>query len=86
MIYPKTVNFDHTEAGLTSKWGKIWPAVQWCYQNQFNSNIRRHTTSSDVAQKFVIQALSHVYGLYSKVALTKNVIVRLGVDFVLPLS
>ena len=31
----KIVNFNRTEAGLTSKWGRISPAVQWCYQNQF---------------------------------------------------
>ena len=27
--------FNRTEAGLTSKWGRILPVVQWCYQNQF---------------------------------------------------
>ena len=30
----KIVNFDRTEVGFTSKWVRISPAVQWCYQNQ----------------------------------------------------
>ena len=29
MICSKIINFDHTEAGLTSKWGRILQAVQW---------------------------------------------------------
>ena len=47
----KIVNFNRTEAGLTSKWGRISPAVQWCYQNQSNCIIRRCTTSGDVAKR-----------------------------------
>ena len=33
---PKMDYFYRTEAGLTAKWGRISPAVQWCYQNQSN--------------------------------------------------
>ena len=36
MICSKIVIFDHTEAGLTSNWDRISPAVLWCYQNQSN--------------------------------------------------
>ena len=32
MICSKIVNFDRTETSLTSKWGRILPAVHWCYQ------------------------------------------------------
>ena len=49
MICSKIVNFDRTEAGLTSKWGRISPAVQWCYQNQSNYTVRRRTSSYDEA-------------------------------------
>ena len=49
MKYSKIVNFDLTEAGLTSKWGKISPAVQWCYQNQSNYTVQRCASSYDVA-------------------------------------
>ena len=75
------VNFDHTEAGLTSKWGRISPAVQWCYQNQSNCIIQRCTTSGNVAKKFVThtetlgtdtQAAMGQNILSSKVALAKN--------------
>ena len=45
MILSKIFNFDRTEAGLTSKWGRISPAVQWCYQNQSNCIVCRHMTS-----------------------------------------
>ena len=31
------MNFQLSEVGLTSKWGRILPAVQWCYQKQSNS-------------------------------------------------
>ena len=34
--YPKIANFQLTEAGLTSNWGRISPAVHWCYQNKSN--------------------------------------------------
>ena len=50
MICSKIVNFDLTEAGLTSKWGRISPAVQWCFQY---CTVGRCTTSCDVTQKFV---------------------------------
>ena len=45
--------YDCSEAGPTSKWGRISPAVQWCYQNQSNCTIRRRTMLSDVTLKFV---------------------------------
>ena len=44
----KMVNFDHKEAGLTSKWGRISPAIQWCYQNQSYCILQRCMTSDDV--------------------------------------
>ena len=53
MISSKIVNFDRTEAGLTSKWDRISPAVQWCYQIQSNCIVQRCTTSGSVAKKFV---------------------------------
>ena len=45
MICSKIVNFDRTEAGLTSEWGRILPAVIWCYHDQSNCNVRRRATS-----------------------------------------
>ena len=74
----KMVNFNRTEAGLTSKWGRISPAVQWCYQNQSNCILQRCTTSGNVAKKFVThtetdtQAAMGQNNLCSKVALAKN--------------
>ena len=44
----KIVNFNRTEAGLTSKWGRISPAVQWCYQNQSNCTTWRRTASREI--------------------------------------
>ena len=46
MICPKIVKYDHTEAGLTSKWGRI--------RQQFNGAIRTSLTTSydDVATSF----------------------------------
>ena len=44
MICSKIVNFDRTETGLTSKWGRILPAVQWCYKTSLTAphdDIRR---------------------------------------------
>ena len=75
MAYSKIVNFDRPEAGLKSKWGRIWPAVQWCYQKQSNCTVRRHVTS--------LKNLLHTHtcgdthrhvqnGLYSEVALAKK--------------
>ena len=49
----KMVNFNCTEAGLTSKWGRISSADQRYYQNQFICIIRRCTTPGDVTEKFV---------------------------------
>ena len=56
MICSKIVNIDRTEAGRTSKWGRILPAVQWCYQNQSKGPKRQLITSRDVAEK-----LMHTY-------------------------
>ena len=52
MISSKIVNFNRTEAGLTSKWGRISPAAQWRYQNQSNCIVKRCMTSGDVTKKF----------------------------------
>ena len=40
----RIVNFDCTEAGLTSKWSRISPAVQWCCQQQSKLYVRQRTT------------------------------------------
>ena len=45
MTYSKIVNFDRTEAGLTSKWGRISAAVQWGYENQSNYTVQRRAMS-----------------------------------------
>ena len=60
MICSKIANFNHTEAGLTSKWGRISPTVQWCCQNQSNCTIRRCTTSLDIAKKFFKYIHTHI--------------------------
>ena len=44
----KIVNFNRTEAGLISKWARISPAVQWCYQNQSNCTLWRCTASHEI--------------------------------------
>ena len=46
MICSKIANFIRTEAGLTSKWGRISVAVQWCYQNPSNCTVRQCTGCS----------------------------------------
>ena len=62
---PKMVNFNHTEAGLTSQWGRILPAVRWCSQNLYNCIVRQCT-------KYVTQRQRDTgNGLYSEVALVK---------------
>ena len=43
--YSKIVKFCRTEAGLTSKWGRISPAV---YQNQSRYIVKHHATLRDV--------------------------------------
>ena len=45
----RIVNFCRTEAGLTSKWGRILPAVYWWHQNPSSYVIGRRATSRDVA-------------------------------------
>ena len=59
----KIVNFNRTEAGLTSKWGRILPAVQWFYQKQSNSNLWRCTVSREIENfnfSFLTLPLAHV--------------------------
>ena len=56
MICSEIVNFDRTVTGLTSKRGRILPAVELYYQNQSNSYVGQCTMSRDVTQKFVTQA------------------------------
>ena len=48
----KIVNFCRTEAGLTSKWGRILLSVYWWYQNQPSYTVGRRATSRDVAKCF----------------------------------
>ena len=69
MICSKIVNFNRTEAGLTSKWGRILPAVQWSYQNQFNCTVRQRATSPTN----LLHGRTTEYGLYSEVTLAKNI-------------
>ena len=40
-----------TEAGLTSKWGKISPTVQWYYQNYFSCIIQRTRIQAEKVKK-----------------------------------
>ena len=44
---------------LTSKWGRISPAVQWYYQNQTNCIVQQYVTSGDIAKKFVTHRHTH---------------------------
>ena len=50
----KNVIFYRTEAGLTSKRGRISPAVQWCYQNQSNCTTWRRTARRPARLKTLI--------------------------------
>ena len=72
------INLNHTEAGLTSKWSRILPAVQWFYQNQSNFNIGRRMTS-DYAPRNLSPRDRHSHvqnGSYSEVALAKTTICK----------
>ena len=53
------VYIQRTEAGLTSKWGRISPAVYWGHQNQYSYIVRRCTTSCGVAKKLADHSLTH---------------------------
>ena len=48
---PKIVNFCCTEAGLTSKGGRISPAVYWCHWIQSTDIVERYVMSRGVAGK-----------------------------------
>ena len=50
MVCSKIVNLDCREAGLTSKCGRISPAVQWCYQNHLTAaySFDAHANISDL--------------------------------------
>ena len=48
------VNFNRTEAGLTSKGGRILPAVQWCYQNQFICPPWQRTASHETTVEYSV--------------------------------
>ena len=39
------VNFNCAEAGLKSKWGRVFPAVQWRYKIQSNCIVPCRATS-----------------------------------------
>ena len=45
----KIVNFNPTEAGVPSKWGRILKAVQWCNKNESNCTTLQHTMSHYVS-------------------------------------
>ena len=53
------VNFCRTEAGLTSKWGRISPAVYWWHQNQSRYIVWRCATSRGVAKKLADHSPTH---------------------------
>ena len=81
IICSKIVNFDCTEAGLTLKYGRISPAVHWCYQNQSNStysDVRRCATSPKLffthteTDRHRQKGGHGQNGFYSEVALAKN--------------
>ena len=59
VLRSRIVNFCRTEAGLTSKWGRISPAVYWWHQNQSSYVVRSHTVSLDVAEKLADHAHTH---------------------------
>ena len=52
------VNFDCTEAGLTSNCDRMLSAIQWCYQILSNGIVRQHRDRHSHVQN----------GLYSEVA------------------
>ena len=59
--------FQLSEVDLTSKWGRILPAVYWLHQNNSNYIIRRSTASCDIKQSvqseipsFFIQSFSNL--------------------------
>ena len=54
MVYYKVVDFDRTEAGLTSKCQQFNGAIRTSLTAPYD-NVRRRTTMYDVAQKFVTQ-------------------------------
>ena len=60
MISSKIVNFDRTEAGLSSKLGRISPAVQWFYQNQSICTEYKFYSEVALAKKniFLVQKLT----------------------------
>ena len=68
MISSKTVNFYHTEAGLTLKWSRILPPLHWCYQNQSNCTAQRRTTLRNLLHDRQAATIE----LYSKVALARK--------------
>ena len=57
--FPKIAHFQLSDAGLTSKWVRISPAVFWLHQNQSSYVIRRCATSRNVAEKFADYAHTH---------------------------
>ena len=58
-VCSKIVIFCCTEAGLTSKWGRISPEVYWWHQNQSSYNVRRSATSRDGIKVFCLH--THPY-------------------------
>ena len=54
----KIVNFCRTEAGLTSKWGRISPTVYWGHQNQSSYVVQRRAASHDRIKVFCLHTHS----------------------------
>ena len=57
----KLVNFCRTEAGLTSKWGRISPAVYWWHQKQCSYIVRRRATSRNGIKVFGLHTHALTY-------------------------
>ena len=47
-----------TSSGPLEKWGRISPAVQWCYQNQSNCHLHRRTSSYGTVRLVLIAPLN----------------------------
>ena len=58
-LFSKIVNLCRTEAGLTSKWGKILPEVYWCHQIQSIYTVGHCVMSRGVAGKLADYTHTH---------------------------
>ena len=69
----KIVNFCRTEAGLTSKWGRISPAVYWWHQKQCSYIVQcRRATSRNGIKVFSLHTHSRTKSCMEAGTLPKN--------------